>query len=215
MDGATDACGDKPVWALNQMQVAVEVARARGDRTALRALGLRIQRLGVVHEHVERKMASLAVVDDVCVYLRFAQLQRVEVGACDVERARGNSLSERGNNTQIPTMAANAMTNATPSSERTITRSTCSDASLDAAVTSVPSAGAGLALDTFVAEESPSATEAADSAVRASGERPPSTAEAHIWIAAAVIIVSIGVLIFVIAKLRRRSLVDASRLDIV
>ena len=66
MCDSVDTCADKPVWALNQTTLLVRILRARGNRDALRALGLRIMRLSIVHDH-----AALRFVDDVCVHLRF------------------------------------------------------------------------------------------------------------------------------------------------
>ncbi|GBG27871.1 Disease resistance protein RPP5 [Hondaea fermentalgiana] len=71
MVDSTDACDDKPIWALNQMQLLVETARARGSESRLRALARRVMNLQVVHEHAMAKCNSLGFVDDVCVYLRF------------------------------------------------------------------------------------------------------------------------------------------------
>lgn len=69
---ATDACADKPIWALGQMQIVVEIAHARGNREKLRKLGMGIMRLNIVHEHVEKYINSLnRDIDDVCVYLGF------------------------------------------------------------------------------------------------------------------------------------------------
>ncbi|GBG25413.1 Hypothetical Protein FCC1311_016312 [Hondaea fermentalgiana] len=70
-----DTCGDMIVWALNQIVVWHHIAHARGDREALRALGIRIMRLGIVHEHAQRVAQRAAVAtragEDVEVYLRF------------------------------------------------------------------------------------------------------------------------------------------------
>jgi len=68
---STDTCHDKPIHALNQIQVLLEITKARGDREKLKVLGMRIMRLNVVHEHVRRKLDALKIVDDVCVFLRF------------------------------------------------------------------------------------------------------------------------------------------------
>ncbi|GBG24521.1 Disease resistance protein TAO1 [Hondaea fermentalgiana] len=68
---SVDACADKPIWALNQITLIAKLAHARGDREAIRALGRSVMRLEIVHEHVQRKIASIDIVDDVCVYLRF------------------------------------------------------------------------------------------------------------------------------------------------
>lgn len=71
MVDSTDACDDKPIWALNQMHLQVETARARGSEAKLRSLARRVMNLQVVHEHAMAKCNSLGYVDDVCVYLRF------------------------------------------------------------------------------------------------------------------------------------------------
>ncbi|CAK9112466.1 E3 ubiquitin-protein ligase SspH1 (RING-type E3 ubiquitin transferase SspH1) (Salmonella secreted protein H1) (Secreted effector protein SspH1) [Durusdinium trenchii] len=74
MIDSLDTCNDKPIFALGQMNVVAEIARARGDAAAVRALGRRIMRLNIVHEHVERlikKFGGHSRTDDVCVYLRF------------------------------------------------------------------------------------------------------------------------------------------------
>lgn len=69
---AVDACADKPIWALGQMQVVVAIAHARGNREKLRTLGRRIMRLNIVHKHVEAYINSMdRGVDDVSSYLRF------------------------------------------------------------------------------------------------------------------------------------------------
>jgi len=68
---SVDACNDKPVWALNQITVLQEVAKARGNRQALRDLGRRVLNLEIVHQHAKSKCDRLQFVDDVCVYLRF------------------------------------------------------------------------------------------------------------------------------------------------
>jgi len=70
MEDSLDACDDKPIWALNQMMVAVLTSQARGDRDALRSLGKRIMKLAVVHEEAQRIVARYERVDDVCVYLK-------------------------------------------------------------------------------------------------------------------------------------------------
>jgi len=71
MEDSLDACHDKPVWALNQLTLVGLISSARGDRDELRALGRRVMQLQIVHDHVQKKIASLRWVDDVCVYLRF------------------------------------------------------------------------------------------------------------------------------------------------
>ncbi|GBG24240.1 Ryanodine receptor 1 [Hondaea fermentalgiana] len=98
---SVDACGDKPIWALNQMQAVIATARARGDRQALRELGQSMMRLGVVHEHARRKVLALerdkqaererrgssgsslseeSEVDEICVYLFFEIELRERLG---------------------------------------------------------------------------------------------------------------------------------------
>ncbi|CAK9111844.1 Importin subunit alpha-6 (Karyopherin subunit alpha-5) [Durusdinium trenchii] len=66
-----DACGDKPIWALNQLHLMSLTAHARGDRAALRKLGLRVLRLDIVHTHAARIVRETykGNIDDVCVYL--------------------------------------------------------------------------------------------------------------------------------------------------
>jgi len=71
MEDSLDACHDKPIWALNQLTLVGLIASARGDREELFQLGRRVMNLQIVHKHVEKKIASLTWVDDVCVYLRF------------------------------------------------------------------------------------------------------------------------------------------------
>ena len=34
-----DACNDKPIWALNQMQLVIEISKARGNREKLKDTG--------------------------------------------------------------------------------------------------------------------------------------------------------------------------------
>ncbi|GBG28337.1 U6 snRNA-associated Sm-like protein LSm1 [Hondaea fermentalgiana] len=81
MADAVDTCVDKPVWALGQMQLVAALAHARGDRTALRKLGLGVMRLGVVHQHASNLLnLSDLDVDDVCVYLKFELELRDDLG---------------------------------------------------------------------------------------------------------------------------------------
>lgn len=77
MAGAVDTCVDKPIWALSQMSVMVRTHSARGNRTALKALGMGLMRLGVVHQHVRSSMTAGA--DDVSTYLRFEIALREEL----------------------------------------------------------------------------------------------------------------------------------------
>ena len=71
MCDSVDACGDKPIWALNQMTLISRVVAARGNRKALLEIGKGVMKLGIVHKHVKKKINSLGFVDDVCVYLKF------------------------------------------------------------------------------------------------------------------------------------------------
>mmetsp|Transcript_8380 Transcript_8380/g.15388 ORF Transcript_8380/g.15388 Transcript_8380/m.15388 type:complete len:963 (+) Transcript_8380:57-2945(+) len=71
MADSLDACHDKPIWALNQLTLVGLISIARGDRSKLFKLGRRVMHLQIVHKHVQKKIASLKCVDDVCVYLRF------------------------------------------------------------------------------------------------------------------------------------------------
>jgi len=77
---SNNSCGDKPIHALNQMTLILRVVNAREDRKKLRRVGLGVMRLGIVHEHVEKKIQSLPMVDDVCVYLRFEISLAEELG---------------------------------------------------------------------------------------------------------------------------------------
>jgi len=74
MADSVDACHDKPVWALNQLQVLAETVKARGDPVALRALARRLKRLDVVHHCAQELIATrggFEAVDDVCVFLKY------------------------------------------------------------------------------------------------------------------------------------------------
>lgn len=74
MADAIDACEDKPIWALNQLEVVGAVAHARGDREKLRALGRRIMNLQYVHEAAQKRIedrGGFQNVDDVCVFLQY------------------------------------------------------------------------------------------------------------------------------------------------
>lgn len=101
MSDSIDACGDKPIWALNQMHAVIATARARGNKEALRRLGCGMMRLGIVHEHARRKVLELqrqrheawersgesrshpdtsGDVDEICVYLFFEIELRERLG---------------------------------------------------------------------------------------------------------------------------------------
>lgn len=72
MGDSVDACGDKPIQALNQMAVIVRTVHARGRREALRELAVGIARLEVVQRHAQMKVDSFhRPVDEVVIFLRF------------------------------------------------------------------------------------------------------------------------------------------------
>ncbi|GBG34266.1 Importin subunit alpha [Hondaea fermentalgiana] len=75
MVDSVDTCGDKPIWALNQISLVSRVAHARGNKEELRKVGRGVMNLDIVHEHVRRVIDKFVKrnggVDDVCVYLRF------------------------------------------------------------------------------------------------------------------------------------------------
>ncbi|GBG34058.1 Disease resistance-like protein CSA1 [Hondaea fermentalgiana] len=72
MGDSVDACGDKPIQALNQMAVIVRTVNARGNREALRELAVGIARLQVVQRHAQMKVDSFQrPVDEVVIFLRF------------------------------------------------------------------------------------------------------------------------------------------------
>lgn len=72
MSDSSDACGDKPIWALNQMYQHVLIVQARGDRGKLFALGKRLMRLDVVHHYIRKFIEEeLPDGDEVSIYLRF------------------------------------------------------------------------------------------------------------------------------------------------
>lgn len=75
MVDSVDTCGDKPIWALNQISLVSRVAHARGDKEKLREVGRGVMNLDIVHQHARRVIQKFVKtqggVDDVCVYLRF------------------------------------------------------------------------------------------------------------------------------------------------
>jgi len=85
---SVNSCQDKPVWALNQMNVLLLVDEARGERMKLRALGKRIMRLEYVHRSARQYIEVLETeevnVDDVCVYMVFeiALKDRLQLPLC-------------------------------------------------------------------------------------------------------------------------------------
>jgi hypothetical protein len=71
---ALESCGDRVIWAMNQLELAVHVHQAQQGSTpeqALRTLGQSLLRLQVVHQHAAAKVASLRVVDPIEVYLAY------------------------------------------------------------------------------------------------------------------------------------------------
>jgi hypothetical protein len=71
---ALESCGDRVIWAMNQIELAVRVHEAQqgtAPEQRLRDLGLSLLRLQVVHQHAAAKVASLRVVDPIEVYLAY------------------------------------------------------------------------------------------------------------------------------------------------
>mmetsp|Transcript_21294 Transcript_21294/g.41752 ORF Transcript_21294/g.41752 Transcript_21294/m.41752 type:complete len:724 (+) Transcript_21294:568-2739(+) len=69
---SVDTCGDKPIWALNQMCALAAISNARTNREQLREVGRGVMRLGIVHEFAKQKLLQLGPdADDVCVFLRY------------------------------------------------------------------------------------------------------------------------------------------------
>ncbi|CAK9011385.1 COP9 signalosome complex subunit 4 (AtS4) (Signalosome subunit 4) (Constitutive photomorphogenesis protein 8) (Protein FUSCA 4), partial [Durusdinium trenchii] len=70
---SADACGDKATQSLNAMTLASKISHARGDRKALKRLGLGVYRLQIVHEmandFLQRNCSASA--DDVEIMLKF------------------------------------------------------------------------------------------------------------------------------------------------
>ncbi|CAK8987604.1 Probable E3 ubiquitin-protein ligase ipaH7.8 (Probable RING-type E3 ubiquitin transferase ipaH7.8) [Durusdinium trenchii] len=84
INDSIDACGDKPIWALNQMATVLLASRARGKREELRELGRGLMRLGIIHEHAKKKVEKIrgggnAEVDEICVYLGFEVAAREQL----------------------------------------------------------------------------------------------------------------------------------------
>jgi hypothetical protein len=71
---ALESCGDRVVWAMNQLELTVRVHQAQqgsAPEQELRDLGRSLLRLQVVHQHAAAKVASLRVVDPIEVYLAY------------------------------------------------------------------------------------------------------------------------------------------------
>lgn len=74
ISNSVDSCGDQVAWALNQLSLGSLIAHARGDREALRELGLRVMRLEIVHDHARKTVARIhgdSFSEEVEVYLGF------------------------------------------------------------------------------------------------------------------------------------------------
>jgi hypothetical protein len=71
---ALESCGDRVIWAMNQLELTVRVHQAQQGSTpeqALRDLGRSLLRLQVVHQHAAAKVVGLTVVDPIEVYLAY------------------------------------------------------------------------------------------------------------------------------------------------
>jgi hypothetical protein len=71
---ALESCGDRVVWAMNQLELTVRVHQAQqgsAPEQELRDLGRSLLRLQVVHQHATAKVGSLRVVDPIEVYLAY------------------------------------------------------------------------------------------------------------------------------------------------
>jgi hypothetical protein len=69
---ALESCGDRVIWAMNQLELTVRVHQATqggAPEQELRDLGRSLLRLQVVHQHAAAKVATLRVVDPIEVYL--------------------------------------------------------------------------------------------------------------------------------------------------
>jgi len=71
------SCADKLTWAMNHIYASALTARARGDREALKDLGMRLMRLAIVEKHA-RNHPNVAA-DDVCVHLFYEIALREEL----------------------------------------------------------------------------------------------------------------------------------------
>lgn len=80
---ALTSCGDRVVLMLNQIELALRVqGLTDGDAsdTALRALGLALLKLEVVHRHAARTAGLLVMVDEIEVYLAYETRLRERLG---------------------------------------------------------------------------------------------------------------------------------------
>jgi hypothetical protein len=71
---ALESCGDRVIWAMNQLEIAVRVHQAQqgaAPEQELRDLGRSLLRLQVVHQHAAAKVEKLRVVDPIEVYLAY------------------------------------------------------------------------------------------------------------------------------------------------
>jgi hypothetical protein len=71
---ALESCGDRVIWAMNQLELTVRVHQAQqgsAPEQELRDLGRSLLRLQVVHQHAAAKVVSLTVVDPIEVYLAY------------------------------------------------------------------------------------------------------------------------------------------------
>jgi hypothetical protein len=71
---ALESCGDRVIWALNQLELTVRVHQAQqgsAPEQELRNLGRSLLRLQVVHQHAAEKVATLRSVDPIEVYLAY------------------------------------------------------------------------------------------------------------------------------------------------
>ena len=71
---ALESCGDRVIWAMNQLELALRTHDAQSTaapEAALRSLGTALVRLEVVHRHAADRCAALRVVDPIEVYLAY------------------------------------------------------------------------------------------------------------------------------------------------
>jgi hypothetical protein len=71
---ALESCGDRVIWAMNQLELTVRVHQAQqgsAPEQRLRDLGRSLLRLQIVHQHAAAKVASLRLVDPIEVYLAY------------------------------------------------------------------------------------------------------------------------------------------------
>jgi hypothetical protein len=71
---ALESCGDRVIWAMNQLELTVRVHQAQqagAPEQELRDLARSLLRLQVVHQHAAAKVASLRAVDPIEVYLAY------------------------------------------------------------------------------------------------------------------------------------------------